>query len=179
MSGSQLIVQTSNFFLMDATAVTLVQDHGKVIHYISPDLYILCTKYLRFSSNVFAVRGKSCWGSGRADTAVKMNWKHSHPRLGWLNDHPVQQHIYVALGGDELTHLPLDNLAGKLQTTFSIAFFSMKTFEFRLKFHWSLFLKVQIDNKSALVQVMAWRWTGDKPLPEPMLTQFTDAYMWH
>ena len=36
-----------------------------------------------------------------------------------------------------------------------------------------------IDNKPALLQVMAWRWTGDKPLPKPMLTQFTDAYMWH
>ena len=36
-----------------------------------------------------------------------------------------------------------------------------------------------IDNTPALVQVMAWRRTGDKPLPEPMLTQFTDAYMWH
>ena len=36
-----------------------------------------------------------------------------------------------------------------------------------------------VDNKSALVQVMAWRRTGDKPLPEPMLTQFTDAYMRH
>ena len=33
------------------------------------------------------------------------------------------------------------------------------------------------DNKSALVQVMAWRRTGDKPLPEAMMTQFTDAYM--
>ena len=31
-----------------------------------------------------------------------------------------------------------------------------------------------IDKKSALVQVMAWRRTGDKPLPEPMLTQFND-----
>ena len=29
-----------------------------------------------------------------------------------------------------------------------------------------------MDNKSVLVQVMAWRQTGDKPLPEPMLTQF-------
>ena len=36
-----------------------------------------------------------------------------------------------------------------------------------------------IDNKSALVQAMAWRRTGDKPLPESMLTQFTDAYMRH
>ena len=32
-----------------------------------------------------------------------------------------------------------------------------------------------IGNKSALVQVMAWSRTGDKPLPEIMLTQFTDA----
>ena len=34
-----------------------------------------------------------------------------------------------------------------------------------------------IDNKPALVQVMAWRRRGDKPLSEPMLAQFTDAYM--
>ena len=36
-----------------------------------------------------------------------------------------------------------------------------------------------IDNKPALVQIMAWGRSGDKPLPEPMLTQLTDAYMWH
>ena len=36
-----------------------------------------------------------------------------------------------------------------------------------------------INIKPALVQVMAWRQTGDKPIPEPMLTQFTDAYMRH
>ena len=36
-----------------------------------------------------------------------------------------------------------------------------------------------IDNKPALVQVMAWRRTGDKPLSEPMLTQFADAYLRH
>ena len=40
-------------------------------------------------------------------------------------------------------------------------------------------LKDEIDNKSALVQVMAWRRTGAKPLPEPMLAQFTDAYLRH
>ena len=34
-------------------------------------------------------------------------------------------------------------------------------------------------NKWALVQIMAWRRTGDEPLSEPMLTQFTDAYIWH
>ena len=29
-----------------------------------------------------------------------------------------------------------------------------------------------IDDKPALVQVMAWHRTGDKPLPVPMATQF-------
>ena len=37
--------------------------------------------------------------------------------------------------------------------------------------------KGEIDNNTALVQIMAWRRIGDKPLSEPMLTQFTDAYM--
>ena len=36
-----------------------------------------------------------------------------------------------------------------------------------------------IDNKPALVQVMAWRRIDDKPLPEPMMAQFIDAYMRH
>ena len=36
-----------------------------------------------------------------------------------------------------------------------------------------------IHNMPALVQVMAWRRTGDKPLSEPMPTRFTDAYMLH
>ena len=34
-----------------------------------------------------------------------------------------------------------------------------------------------MDNKAALVQVMAWRRTGAKPLPEPMLIWFLGAYM--
>ena len=41
------------------------------------------------------------------------------------------------------------------------------------------FPRSPIDNKPALVQVMALRQTSDKPLPEPMLTQFTEAYMQH
>ena len=44
-----------------------------------------------------------------------------------------------------------------------------------LKFHRCLFPKFSIDNKSALVQVMAWHHAGDKPLPEPMMTGFYEA----
>ena len=39
--------------------------------------------------------------------------------------------------------------------------------------------KGPIDNNQASVYIMAWCRIGDKPLSEPMLTQFTDAYMRH
>ena len=39
--------------------------------------------------------------------------------------------------------------------------------------------EVRINNIPALVQIMAWRRTGDKPLSEPMLSRFTDAFMRH
>ena len=39
--------------------------------------------------------------------------------------------------------------------------------------------KGPINNIPALVQIMAWCRIGDKPLSEPMLTRFTDAYMGH
>ena len=39
--------------------------------------------------------------------------------------------------------------------------------------------KGPINNIPALIQIMAWRQTGDKPLSEPMMAQFNDAYMCH
>ena len=39
--------------------------------------------------------------------------------------------------------------------------------------------KASIENKAVLVQVMAWRRTGDRPLPEPKLIQIIDAYIQH
>ena len=36
-----------------------------------------------------------------------------------------------------------------------------------------------IDKKSTLVQVMAWRRTGAKPLPEPRMTWFNNVFMQH
>ena len=40
-------------------------------------------------------------------------------------------------------------------------------------------LKGPINNIPALVEIMAWRRPGNKPLSEPMLIQSTDAYMRH
>ena len=37
--------------------------------------------------------------------------------------------------------------------------------------------KGPIKNKPASVQIMAWCVTGDKPLSEPVMAKFGDAYM--
>ena len=42
---------------------------------------------------------------------------------------------------DELTHWDRDKMAANFQTTCSNAFSWMKMYEFRLRFHWSLFLR--------------------------------------
>ena len=39
--------------------------------------------------------------------------------------------------------------------------------------------KGPIDNNRELVQLMAWRRTGAKPLSEPMMGYVGDAYMRH
>ena len=62
------------------------QDHRRVIQHIVPDLYFLCPKYLRFSSNCFDVRSKSLWWRRPRPRRKELKTK-SHPRLGWLNQH--------------------------------------------------------------------------------------------
>ena len=68
-------------------------------------------------------------------------------------------------------------MAAISQPTHSNTFTWMKTFVFFIQISLKFVPNGPIDNKPALVQVMAWRWTGDKPLPEPVLTQFTDIYV--
>ena len=68
-----------------------------------------------------------------------------------------------------LTHWSPDEINNISQTTFWNVFFSMKMFEFRLKFNWIFFPKGPINNIPALVQIMAWRCPGDKPLSETMM----------
>ena len=78
----------------------------------------------------------------------------------------------------ELTHLLLGKMVAILaDDNFKFIFLNKND---RIPIRISLkFVPISpTDNKPAwLVQVMAWRRTGDKPLPELMLTQFIDVYM--
>ena len=66
----------------------------------------------------------------------------------------------------ECTHSPLDKMAAISQSVFSNAFSWMKRFFYFDSNFTEVFPKGPIDNTSALVQVMVWRRTGCKPLPE-------------
>ena len=83
------------------------------------------------------------------------------------------------ISNDTLTHLPLDKMAAILADDIFKHIFFNENARISIKISLNFFPSGPIDNKSALVQVMAWRLTGGKPLPEPMLNQFIDAYMRH
>ena len=65
------------------------------------------------------------------------------------------------------------------QTTFSIAFFLGENIWIPIEIWLKFVPNGPINNIPALVDIMAWRLTADKPLSEPMMTQFNDAYIRH
>ena len=67
-----------------------------------------------------------------------------------------------------LTHWGRDKMAAIFQTTFSNAFPRMKIYEFRLKFHWSLFLRIQI----IIVQHRFRSWLGTNQATSHYLNQW-------
>ena len=66
-----------------------------------------------------------------------------------------------------LTHWSRDKWPPFSRWHFQMHFLEWKCM--RLRFHRNLFLKFQFNDIQALVQIMAWRWLGDKPLFEPMM----------
>ena len=85
-----------------------------------------------------------------------------NPYQGKMNELKIS---YPGVVRPPLTHWGRDKVDAISQTTFSNAFSWMKIFEYRLKF----VPKGPINNISALVQIMAWRLPGDKPLSESMM----------
>ena len=70
-----------------------------------------------------------------------------------------------------LIHLPLDKMAATLSNDIFKYIFWNKNDKILIQISFKFVPKTPIDNAPALVQLMAWRLT-DKPLPEPMMTQF-------
>ena len=82
---------------------------------------------------------------------------------------PVWIYMQQTLKHRGLTYWDRNKMSAIFQTTFWNAFSWMKMYEFRLRFLWSLFLRVQSTISQPLVQIMAWCRSGDKPLSESMM----------
>ena len=76
---------------------------------------------------------------------------------------PQLRRVYVMTG-----HWTDQNGKNSVNNIF-IYFFKKEKFCILIK------VKSPVDKYISTVQVMAWHWAGDQPLPEPMLTQCTDV----
>ena len=75
-----------------------------------------------------------------------------------------------------LSHLRLDKMVAILADNNFKCIFLNQNDRMLIQISLKFVPRSPIDNKLTLVQVMAWRRRGDKPLPKPMLIRFTDAY---
>ena len=78
-----------------------------------------------------------------------------------------------------LTYWGPDKMGDILQMTFSSRFSWTKNVWILIKISLKFVPNGPIGIMPALVQIMAWRLTGDKPLSEPMMTDVVNAYMHH
>ena len=78
-----------------------------------------------------------------------------------------------------LTHSPLDKMAAISADDICKCNFVNENYKIPIQISLKLVPRSTINSNPALVQVMAWRRTGDRPLPEQVMIQFTDTYMRH
>ena len=88
--------------------------------------------------------------------------------LAW-HGHLIKPHKAAIRTHRGLTHWGRDKMAAISQTTLSNSFSWMKMFENAPKISLTFVPKGPINNIPALVQIMAWRRSGDKPLSEPVV----------
>ena len=79
----------------------------------------------------------------------------------------------------ELTHWGRDKMAAISQVRIFKCIFLNENFRVSNKISLKYVPWGLINNVTALVQIMAWRRIGEKPLSEAMLVCFTDAYVRH
>ena len=102
-------------------------------HVLATNLDTFCTNFLRLSMISITV----CW----PDDVIQNGWRDlTEPRKSLYLDNCCRKWLDESLL-IFLTHWSRDKMDAISQTTLSKAFSWMKMFEFRLTFHWSLFLR--------------------------------------
>ena len=125
-----------------------------------------------FRSTSFPVDGRSLSsGSGWMSDASSASMKLRESTLNfkkWASHELILVMWHHAIR--VLTHLPMDKMAAILVDEIFNWIFLNGNDWIPIQISLKCVSRSPIENKPALVHVMAWRRTGDKPLPEPMLT---------
>ena len=91
----------------------------------------------------------------------------------------LQKSFPFCSGINVLTHWGRDKMAAIFPDDIFKCIFLNENTWIPIKISLKFVLKGPINNIPALVQIIAWRLPGDKPLSEPMLVWFTDTWMRH
>ena len=94
-----------------------------------------------------AVGCYNSWANLRCSSCSPLGWKWDYHNIAIV----IHKQIYLKISSAKcqpfcqgIFSSPVDKMAAVSKTIFSVAFSWMKRFVFWLKFHWSLFLRVQI-----------------------------------
>ena len=88
--------------------------------------------------------------------------------IPWTNVYPDLCCHMVSLGHNELTHWGREKVAAVSQTTLSKRISLNEIVRISIKVSLKFVPKGPFNNNPALVQIMAWRRSGNKPLSESM-----------
>ena len=97
------------------------------------------------------------------------------------NEHVTMVNIGGLLGWSPVSFLTLRPTQNDRHLTNYIVkcIFPNENVWFSIKISLKIVPKSPMNNIPALIQIMAWRPSGDKPLSEPMMALFTDTYLRH
>ena len=113
-----------------------------------------------------------------AHSGLETTWNHPSVYIWYIYIYQYSPGVHCNVKY-HLNPSPLDKMAAISQMTFWNAFSWMGSFVFWFWISLKFVPKSPINNIPALVQIIAWHWSGDKPLSEQMLTQFIGACIQH
>ena len=76
-----------------------------------------------------------------------------------------------------LTHWGLTQYSQRFPDGISKSIFLKENAQISFKISLKFVPKQPNTNIQALVRILAWRWSGDKPLSQPIMAYFDDTYM--
>ena len=131
---------------------------------------------LHFQWSVCCRRQYKSFSSNDEDCITQLNNKQSKCCTVFVNT--LAAGDLTPNGAAPLTHWRRDKIAARLADDRFKCIFLNEDVWISIRISLTSVPEVPIHNKPALVQIMAWRLTGDKPLSEPMMAYFTDAYIY-